>query len=279
MTRRGLVLGGGGVAGVAWQTGLLAGLLEGGVNVLDADLVVGTSAGSTVAAQITSGTPLGALLDRQVEPALQSPEMPPVLDADDRMVRWLDAVDGATDAVDQRRRLGAMALAAPTVAADERRAVIEARLPSHRWPGSDLRIVAVDAETGVERVFDSASGVDLVDAVTASCAVPGAWPPVVIGGRRYIDGGTRTTENADLAAGCDRVLVLQVMPIPGNVDLDGQVAGLREQGAGVTVLRPDDGAASAIGPDLLDPAVRESAARAGRAQGLRAASATGAFWR
>ncbi|MFK0289910.1 patatin-like phospholipase family protein [Streptomyces sp. NPDC090442] len=279
MTRRGLVLGGGGVAGVAWQTGLLAGLLEGGANVLDADLVVGTSAGSTVAAQITSGTPLAELLDRQVDPALQSPEMSPVLDADDRMVLWLDAMDGAAGPVDLRRRLGAMALAASTVAADKRRAVIEARLPSHRWPGADLKVVAVDAETGVERVFDSASGVDLVDAVAASCAVPGAWPPVAIDGRRYIDGGTRTTENADLAAGCDRVLVLQVMSIPGNVDLAGQVAGLREQGARVEVIRPDDDAASAIGPDLLDPAVRESAARAGREQGLRAASATGAFWR
>lgn len=279
MTRRGLVLGGGGVAGVAWQTGVLAGLFEGGVDVLEADVIIGTSAGATVAAQITSGTPLGELLDRQVDPALQAPELSPVLGAEDLMTLFLDARDGATDALDVRRRIGAMALAAPTVAEAERRAVIEARLLSHSWPRSELKIVAVDAETGAERVFDPASGVDLVDAVAASCAVPGAWPPVTIDGRRYIDGGTRTAENADLAAGCDRVLVLQVMAVLGNTDLDLQVAELRESGARVTVIRPDDTAASSIGPDLLDPAVRGSAARAGHGQGLRAASATAEFWR
>ncbi|WP_330290043.1 patatin-like phospholipase family protein [Streptomyces sp. NBC_00576] len=279
MTRRGLVLGGGGVAGAAWQTGLLAGLVEGGVDVLDADVIVGTSAGSTVAAQITSGTPLGELLDRQVDPALQAPELAPALGPEDLLMLVLDAHDGASDSLDVRRRIGAMAMTAPTVTEAERRAVIEARLPSHDWPRSELKIVAVDAETGVERVFDPASGVDLVDAVAASCAVPGAWPPVTIEGRRYIDGGTRTTENADLVGGCDRILVLQVMAIPGNTDLDEQVAALRERGAKVTVIRPDDAAASAIGPDLLDPAVREGAARAGRDQGLRAASAAAAFWR
>ncbi|GGX44446.1 patatin [Streptomyces noursei] len=279
MTRRGLVLGSGGVAGVAWQTGLLAGLLEGGVDVLDADVVVGTSAGSTVAAQITSGLPLGDLLARQVDPALQAPELSPVLDADDRLMLLLDAHDGATDALDVRRRVGAMALAAPTITEAERRAVIEARLPSRSWPESGLRIVAVDGESGAERVFDAASGVDLVDAVAASSAVPGAWPPVTIDGRRYIDGSTRTAENADVAAGCERILVLQVMQIPGNSDLDEQVAALRERGARVTVIRPDDAAAAAIGPDVLDPAVREASARAGHEQGLRVAASTGAFWR
>ncbi|MFF7651042.1 patatin-like phospholipase family protein [Streptomyces sp. NPDC007983] len=279
MIRRGLVLGSGGVAGIAWQTGLLAGLLEGNVDVLDADVIVGTSAGATVAAQITSGTPLRELLDRQVDPALQAPELLSVLDTEERMDLFLEAHDGAADALDVRRRIGAMALAAPTVAEAERRAVIEARLPSHCWPRSELKIVAVDAETGAERVFDSAAGVDLVDAVAASCAAPGAWPPVAIDGRRYIDGEIRTRENADLAAGCDQILVLQVMAVPGNTDLDDQVAVLRERGSEVSVIRPDDVAASAIGPDLLDPSVRESAARAGHAQGLAAALAVAGFWR
>lgn len=279
MTRRGLVLGGGGVAGVAWQTGLLTGLREGGVDVSEADVMVGTSAGATVAAQITSGTSLGELLDRQVDPALQPPELSPALSAEELMMLVLDAHDGATDALDVRRRIGAMALAAPTVAEAERRAVIEARLPSRDWPKSELKIVAVDAETGVERVFGPASGVDLVDAVAASCAVPGAFPPVTIEGRRYIDGGTRTTENADLAAGCDRVLVLQVLAVPGNTVLDGQVAALRKQGARVMVIRPDDAAASAIGPDLLNPAVRKAAALSGHAQGLGSAPTAADFWR
>ncbi|MFJ5259397.1 patatin-like phospholipase family protein [Streptomyces sp. NPDC088387] len=280
MTRRALVLGGGGVAGVAWQTGLLAGLVEGGAGVLEADLVVGTSAGAAVAAQITSGTPLAELLGRQVNPALQTTELTSTVDPDDLMMLMLDAYDGAADALDVRRRLGAMALAAPTVPEAERRAVIAARLPSHRWPSApELRIVAVDAETGEERVFGPGQDVGLVDAVAASCAVPGVFPPVSIGGRRYIDGGVRTTENADLAAGCDRVLVLQVIVAAGSADLDGQLAGLRERGARVTVIRPDEAAVAAIGPDLLDPAVRAAAALAGHAQGLAAARPTAEFWR
>lgn len=267
------------MAGIAWQTGLLAGLLEGGADVLDADVVVGTSAGSTVAAQITSGTPLKELLEHQVDPALQAPELSPLLAPEDLMLLAVEARDGATDALDVRRRTGAMALAAPTVSEAERRAVIAARLPSHDWPRAGLRIVAVDAESGAERVFGPASGVGLVDAVAASCAVPGAWPPVTIDGRRYMDGETRTRENADLAAGCDRVLVLQAMAVFGNTDLDGQVAALRERGARVSVVRPDDAAAAAIGPDVLDPAVREPAARAGHAQGVRAAAEVAGFWR
>ncbi|MFE7130848.1 patatin-like phospholipase family protein [Streptomyces sp. NPDC057638] len=284
MTRRGRVFGGGGVAGVAWQTGVLTGLAAGGADVRDADLVVGTSAGATVAAQLTGGAPLGELFARQVDPALQVPELAPLLDAGDRMALVLDAYDGAVDALDVRRRIGAMALAAPTVTEAERRAVIEARLPSHDWPragasgASALRIVAVDAATGVERVFGPASGVALVDAVAASCAVPGAWPPVTVDGRRYIDGGVRTAENADLATGCDRVLILQVVVVPGSTDLDDQIAALRARGARVRVVRPNGAAAAAIGPDVLDPSVREAAARAGHAQGVREAAALTGFW-
>ena len=93
-----------------------------------------------------------------------------------------------------------------------RRAVIAARLPSHEWPAHPLVVTAIDAHSGAFTRFDASSGVPLVDAVAASCAVPGVWPPVSIGGRRYIDGGVRSVTNADLASGCGRVLVLAPMP-------------------------------------------------------------------
>jgi NTE family protein len=274
MTRRGVVLGGGGVAGIAWETGLLTGLAEGGADVLGAQVYVGTSAGSTVAAQITSGLSLRELFQRQVDPALQASELPADLDLDALMAAFDEALGGAADALDARRRIGAMAQLAPTVSEAERRAVIESRLPSHSWPNAELKIVAVDLETGEERVFDHASGVQLVDAVAASCAVPGTWPPVTIEGRRYIDGGVRSGENADLAEGCDRVLVVQAMTHPEARDLENQVEQLREQGAEVLVIRPDEASLAAIGPNPLDPTVREAAARAGYEQGLREAEAT-----
>ncbi|WP_431902929.1 patatin-like phospholipase family protein [Amycolatopsis thermoflava] len=275
---RALVLGGGGVAGIAWQTGLLHGLSESGVDVLGADRFIGTSAGSTVAAQITSGTALAELFRRQVDPALQSPEIPADVDAETIAEMFGAAVSGATDAKDARRRIGELALAARTVAEADRLKVIEARLPVHDWPAAALHIVAVDAATGDDRVFTAESRVSLVDAVAASCAVPGTWPPVTIDGRRYIDGGVRSMENADLAAGCDRVLVLRVTEVPGNTDLDEQVAALRRDGAAVLVVAPDAAAAEAIGPNLLDPTVREAAARAGFDQAARAVAEVSAVW-
>ncbi|MFJ8812479.1 patatin-like phospholipase family protein [Amycolatopsis thermoflava] len=275
---RALVLGGGGVAGIAWQTGLLHGLSESGVDVLGADRFIGTSAGSTVAAQITSGTSLAELFRRQVDPALQSPEIPADVDAETIAEMFGAAVSGATDAKDARRRIGELALAARTVAEADRLKVIEARLPVHDWPAAALHIVAVDAATGDDRVFTAESRVSLVDAVAASCAVPGTWPPVTIDGRRYIDGGVRSMENADLAAGCDRVLVLRVTEVPGNTDLDDQVAALRRDGAAVLVVAPDAAAAEAIGPNLLDPTVREAAARAGFDQAARAVAEVSAVW-
>jgi NTE family protein len=243
------------------------------VELLGAGLFVGTSAGSTVAAQITSGLSLPELFQRQVDPALQVPELPAVPDEEAMAALFGDAWEAAEGPLDLRRRIGELALAAPTVSEAERRAVIAARLPRHTWPEVDLKIVAVDAETGEERVFDRASGVGLVEAVAASCAVPGTWPPVTIAGRRYIDGGVRSGENADLATGCDQVIVVQVMDVPGSTDLDDQVAALRGQGAQVTVIRPDEESREAIGPNLLDPGVREASARAGHDQGRRMAPA------
>jgi NTE family protein len=144
------------------------------------------------------------------------------------------------------------------------------------WPRAGLRLVAVDAETGEAAIFDRDSGVDLVDAVAASCAVPGIWPPVSIGGRRYIDGGVRSPENADLAAGYDQVLLISPVGeswsgIPPR-DLAADVAALRASGAQVALIQPDAPARAAMGEtldDLLDPRSRERAAYAGLAQAGR----------
>jgi len=272
------VLGAGGVAGIAWETGLLAGLAEGGADLRTADLVVGTSAGSTVGAQVTSGVAVADLYRRQADPVSHTRELPAVLGHEALLELFSGAYGETEDALDRRRRIGAIALAAPTVPEAGRRAVIAARLPVHDWPRQDLRIVAVDAESGKARVFDSSSEVELVDAVAASGAVPETWPPVTIGGHRYIDGAIRSAENADLAAGCDRVLVVKAMEIPGSDNLDKQVAALRAQGSRVSVLRPDEAAVAAIGPNLLDPAVREAAAKAGYQQGLRSAGEVANFW-
>jgi NTE family protein len=266
-----LVLGGGGVAGIAWITGLLLGLGEVGQDVTRADVLVGTSAGSTVAAQLGSGVGLRELYDRQLRPELQTAEIMVEMDLESWVAQLTDVARTAATLVEMRRAVGRFALEAVTVSEGDRHAVIASRLPSHEWPARTLKIVAVDAESGRPRVFDRASGVSLVDAVAASCAVPGVWPPVTIGRRRYIDGGVRSTANADYAAGASRVLV--VVPLgtterfPTDTPLDGTVAGLRASGAEVATVAPDDRSEQAIGLNPLDPATRAPASEAGRRQG------------
>jgi len=163
-----LVLGGGGVAGIAWMTGLLAGLADAGDDISGAELLIGTSAGATVAAQVGSGLALEQLFARQTEPALQSAELPAELDLAKLGAEIAGYLSGATTPEQVLQGIGAYALAAQTVPESARRAVIESRLPSHDWPARRLQLVAVDAQSGEPRVFDAASGVSLVDAVAAS---------------------------------------------------------------------------------------------------------------
>jgi NTE family protein len=271
-----LVLGGGGVTGVAWETGLLLGLAEAGLDLTDADVFVGTSAGSVVAAQVTSGLPLNELYAAQV--AAASSEIAARMGAA-ALARFMIAMAWPGDPQRARARLGRAALRARTVPEAERRAVIAKRLPSHGWPARRLLIPAVEAETGSVVVFDKASGVSLVDAVAASCAVPLVWPPITINGRHYIDGGVRSVTNADLAKGCERIVV--IAPTAAALRRsDGPAAQVASLGSGVrsVIISPNAAARAAIGPNVLDPARRAASAQAGRAQAAGVADQVRAVW-
>lgn len=270
-----LVLGGGGVAGIAWITGLLTGLAEAGNDVTaGADVIIGTSAGSAVAAQIGSGLSMARLYARQVDPELQSKEIMAELDLESFGEQMSALMADATTPAAIRQAMGKFALQTSTVSEAERRAVIETRLPSHDWPTDrTLKLIAVDAETGDPRVFDNESGVRLVDAVAASCAVPGIWPPVTIENRRYVDGGVRSAVNADYAAGASRVLIIaplgDVEISPHATTLAQFTAQLQAAGAEVAVVVPDEASLASIGTNALDPASRRPAAKAGRVQGQK----------
>ncbi|MFD2468306.1 patatin-like phospholipase family protein [Amycolatopsis silviterrae] len=270
---RALVLGGGGVAGIAWTTGVLAGLAEAGQDVTGADVLIGTSAGAAVAAQLGSGLALPRLYARQTEPALRATEIAAEFDAEKFGEDFAAVLREGGTAAEIRRAMGKFALAAETVPEARRRAVIESRLPSHDWPERAVKIVAVEAETGEAAVFDRSSDVPLVDAVAASCAVPGVWPAVSIRGKRYIDGGVRSSANADYATGFAQVTVLVPMGsaevFPAERPFEQVLTDLREAGAKVAVLEPDDASTAAIGPNPLDPETRAAAAAAGLAQGQR----------
>lgn len=285
MTQRALILGGGGVAGIAWETGVLVGLADASLNLRSADLVIGTSAGSCVGAQFLSDLPLEDLFQRQVDPALQAKEIPAQLDFVAMAAKLAELRAAATNATDLLRRIGAQALAWQTVPQAARREVIASRLPSAQWPTRPLRVAAVDTASGERRVFDQSSGIDLLNAIAASCAVPLVWPPVTIGERRYMDGGVYSNENADLAAGYDVVLILTPTAPTGETlsvfPLEQQVADLQRNGAVVTIIHQDEATnavIASVGGNLLDPSVRSAAAQAGREQGRRLATSLMSFW-
>ena len=273
--RRALVLGGGGVAGISWMVGVLTGLADEGVDVSDAELVVGTSAGSVAGALLL--TCKGEMYARQVDPALHAREIFASVDLDEMATRFGAAVAGATSEQELRAAIGAMALDAETVPEPVRRAVIASRLPVTTWPAA-LRIPAVDALSGELVVLDAGSGFDLVDCVAASCAVPGIWPPVTLGERRYVDGGVRTTLNADLAAGADAVLVLAPMGLAGSGPLTAGLDDARPQLGRVVAIEPSEQARDAMGANPLDPATRRPSAEAGRAQGRAEAGRVDELW-
>jgi NTE family protein len=271
-----LVLGGGGVTGVAWEIGLLHGLAERGVDLTDAGLFVGTSAGSSVAAQVLSGVPLKDLFDAQLADATGE------LSARIGLGVILGfAVAGLWPGDPQRGRawLGRRALRARTIPEAERRAVIARRIGDGDWPAVRLRVAAVEAHTGVVRVFDSSSGVALVDAVAASCAVPLVWAPVTIDGVRYVDGGVRSVANVDLAEGSRQVAVLAptVHSARRSGRPDVQLKSLGPDVRGV-VVSPDAAAVRAIGANVLDPARRRPAAEAGYAQAAAEVDRLRAIW-
>ncbi|TFZ07741.1 patatin-like phospholipase family protein [Ramlibacter humi] len=281
--KKALVLGGGGVAGIAWITGLRAGLAREGVDIARADVIIGTSGGSVVGAQIAAGVPLDQLLSAQLAPPADSKETArpySQADSDARNRQLIDKVGG--DVVAARKRIAAYALRSETVPLPMRRDIIASRLPTADWPEGNLRVVAVDTATAEHRLFDRASGVDFVDAIAASCAVPGAWPCVPIGGALWMDGGIRSHTNADLAAGARSVLVVAPLgwsdgdPVCGH--LRAEVYALESQGTEVHVVVPDAGSLEAMTDNVLDPARRLPSARAGLAQGQRIAAQLAARW-
>ena len=275
MTRTALVLGGGGITGIAWELGILKGLADAGVDVTGADIVTGTSAGSVVGAQVTGTRSLDEVYATQLAPpdheigakvgrATMFRLVPPML------------VPGSEER--KLRRIGRMSMRAHPPGGAERLEVIRSRLGDVPWPDRDLRITAVEAETGAFVVFDRNSGVELVPAVAASCAVPLVWPAVAIDGRHYLDGGMRSTANVDLARGADVVVVLA--PIPQAFSKSTSIkAQLERTGATRSVvITPDAQASADIGRNVLDPAQRAAAARTGLRQAADVAEKVRKAW-
>ncbi len=291
MATRALVLSGGGPVGIAWELGIVAGLEEEGVRLGDADFILGTSAGSFGGAQLASGRTAKslaeAILAQSAKPsaapvaaASQSgpPNLTPLMEFMSR------AADESQSPEALRAEIGAFALNAATMSEE---AFIRSmgRIPEN-WPAKRYACTAVDALDGTFHVWDNDSGVPLAAAVSSSCAVPGVYPPVTIAGRRYIDGGMRSSTSADLARGYEHVLIVSVRSA-GAVGpmaeltqrrLENEINALRESGSEVEILEPDDSSATTLGMNLMDARNRGAAVETGLRQGRIEAEWLRPFW-
>lgn len=290
MTRRGLVLGGGGVLGAAWMTGALAAMqAELGWDPAEADVVVGTSAGSVLAALLASGISVDMLLSHQR--GERHPDDPPFEYDHDR---------GAGGSLPPRPRIGigSRAVVVNTVLHPRRLpllanisgfaphgrgslasvgALVTAAAGDAAWPTSPTTlIVTMDYDGGRRVAFgrEGAPTATLPEAVMASCSIPGWFAPVVINGRRYVDGGTCSPTSVDLVADreLDEVVVLAPMAsfdydepasVVGRVErrfrramtkrVVREAGKVRRQGAEVTIIGPGREDLEAIGINLMDP--------------------------
>ena len=282
-----MILAGGGYVASSWEIGVVTGLADAGLDLRDADLFVGTSAGARVALDLTTGQSLEDIYRRRVEPGGPPPARPadagPAIDWA-RIRAGVEAAKQAGGSITEiLRRYGALALEVAVDTGSDRRAGVAAQLPLSAWPAQRVLIPVVNAETGERRVLDRQSGIDLVDAVIATTASFGA-PPVLFDSHHFIDGGYYSSDNADLAVGYEHVLILALRSPPQAmrlVSIEAGVETLRAAGAQVEVIHPDDETLAALAPTggQMDPASGRPAAIAGREQGRRAADRAAATWR
>jgi NTE family protein len=292
---RALVLGGGGPVGIAWESGLVAGLAQGGADLGQADFTMGTSAGSFVGARLALGADARTLADPIIAEQIPGEERRPAggggapADLSKLMQLMGEAQGGLRNPAEVRAEIGAFALSSQTI---DEAAFIESfgrsfsTLPVDAWPERGFACTAVDAETGAFQLWTQASGVGVVRAVASSCSVPGIYPPVTLNGRRYIDGGMRSATNADMAAGHEVVVVIAVRLGSGGgaaaeriaASFDQEIETLKDGGATVLSITPDEASLAAFGPNLMDFRRRADAARAGLAQGLAYAADVKGYW-
>jgi NTE family protein len=271
---RALVLGGGGITGIAWELGLLTGLRRLGADVTDADLIVGTSAGAYVGALLATGVDLDEAVDDAQKIEI---ELSPRIDMGLMAQGLAVLTDRTLSPLEVRRRLGALARQAPLGDDKVHVARFADALPRHDWPSSPrLILTGIDTGTGELAAWDDTDRVPLAAAVAASCALPGVFPPVQVGSSYYMDGGVRSVTNTDLATGADAIVV--IAPTAGMFRAS-PAEELAARGAPRgRVIAPDDAAREAIGPNILDPQRRGPALQAGIAQSAAVAAAVAEAW-
>lgn len=284
--RKALVLGGGGVVGNAWESGLVVGLAKAGVDLRDADTIVGTSAGSIVGTRLAAGHDFAAMMSEDDE-GLDLPFAPGGPDVE--KLAEIFAAWGAQEIVTPEfcRAIGALASEARTAAPGDWIEVMGGGLEIEAWPNADLRLIAVDIDSGERVVLCPNDDIDLHHAVAASCSVPGLFPVVEAGGLRLTDGGLHSGTSADVLLVDEPGVAVIVAPIvtgtAGFGDLasrclDAEIASLKAAGWQVLRILPTPPEKAIFGPDLMSQDRADAAHDAGVERGETVAGLLKNFW-
>ena len=279
MSGIGLFLGGGGSVGIAWENGVLAGLADSiGFDASDATVIVGTSAGAVVGADMALGKDPHNALDDDEEhaeflgeielPDLESGLFPQILGL--MMSPESRTPEGAAE-------IGALAVEAETSFTEEQ-FVERFRVfaGTDEWPHADFRPTTCNCRTGQRRVWTAADGIDLPRAVATSCAIPGFFPTVAFGGDHFMDGSRGRNYHAETVADVELDAALYIGPRIQAIDIEGllrdDMAAL--EATGVRIFTMYGGARlDAANPNLMDAGERRPAFEMGKADGADHAAA------
>ncbi|MFI7001517.1 patatin-like phospholipase family protein [Nocardia sp. NPDC050175] len=266
MSGRAVVLGPGGVVGTAWLLGVVQGLRRNRIELADADLLVGTSAGAIAAAGLADGRDLNAYAELPADAA-------PALIVDPAVTAEVfEVLRGAgKDKSAALHRVGKLALSATTSPEQVRIERMKDLVGVGGWPHPNLLIPTVDIDSGEPKVWRGTDGVPVHQAVTASTAMPGLAAPVTIGAHRYIDGALRNGSNADLAEGMSTLILIEPLAHVFPTTVPSSVRR-------VARIVPDPVAIETFGPDLDDRSSWPAVFAAGLRQGKAAADEVRAVW-
>ena len=261
--RTALVLGGGGVVGVAWESGIAAGMLERGIDLREVDVVVGTSAGAIVGAQIASGFLPHVPRMRSIPP----PPEGPAVDRKSLDLTLLGGVFQLWGAMqranpEQAAAIGKLAASLPRDAQKGWDQRVAYGVGIEGWPERMLLVNVVDTQSGERRTLDRSCGLEVNSVISASSAVPGMFPPVELDGRLYMDGQVHSSTNADvlvplapeqvwIAMPTNKVTGQGIGPHAENM-LEQEIAALRAVGCKVSVRMPQPQDSERLGKNLMD---------------------------
>ncbi len=261
---------------------MVAAFADAGIDLTQADLFVGTSAGSVIGSMLAHGRKPLDELNRAID---VKPDSTYAASVGDNLQQLMAAMAKASEMEPEERlkELGRLSREADVVPEEtfvESFAYLDA---DGSWPPRFI-CTAIDTEDASFVTWSESSGVDPIRAIASSCSVPGFFPPITINGRRYMDGGMRSLTNADLAAGNERVLILTLfVPSPEMTDpravrvrqiLEGEQKAIADRGGESLVFAPD----VPFGPNLMDPSKVDEAKTGGYEQGTRLAERVAAFW-